>query len=107
MAQVAPAFWVRYRGTVDSQRPNATPYVYAVTALTATNAVLLAQTITVLGPPQLNKQNFMEINWSPMVGLTQIVISRNSAQFYRTNGSSNGFRDEGQFIQVNGGVTNQ
>ena len=75
--------------------------------LTALNNVLLARTFAVVGPPQLTKQNYMEINWSPAVGMTQIVIAKNGTTFYRTNGASQGFRDEGQYTAINGGVTNQ
>lgn len=109
MTQVQPAFWAKYRGEVDPQRPNITPYAYTATMYTKNNpeVQLFSGEYTVYGPPQLNKRDYIEVRWSPAVGLTRIVITRNSVDFYQTNGAEQGFRDEGQYNVVNGGVQNQ
>lgn len=108
MTQVQPAFWVRYRGDLDPQIPNNVTYTYAVTAYTnGTNVVLLSRSFSAQGPPQLTKQRYMEISWSPMVGMNRITISRNGTPYFASNGAEGGFRDEGQFTTFTGGVTNQ
>lgn len=107
MITVAPAFWVRYRGVVDPNRPFATNYVYAVTLLAPNNVVLLSASRTVVGPPQLNKNNFMEINWTVPPGLTRVIMNRGGNAIWQSNGASGGFRDEGQFLVNYGGSINQ
>lgn len=107
MTQVAPAFWVRYRGEVDPQKPFNTTYNYAVTLLAPNNVILLSGTRTVIGPPQLTKQNFIEINWTVPPGLVRVLMTRGGNAIWQSNGASGGFRDEGQYIVNNGGVLNQ
>lgn len=112
MTQSIPAFWVRYRGVVDPQRPNDTTYTY-VASLYYNLAVpdpATVVTFNVLGPPQLSKHNYMEIRWTIPPGV--ILISINKVEptvatpWYQTNAAEQGTRDEGQFNIVNGGVQN-
>ena len=107
MIEGAPGFWVRYRGISDPQIPNNTTYTYTIGMTAPKGVVLLNATVTILGPSQLTKQNYMDVRWSYTPGLVQVSIAKNSVAFYRTNGAEQGFRDEGQYSAINGGVTNQ
>lgn len=108
MIYAAPAFWAKYRGEVDPQRPNVTPYLYQATFYTTPPFTqLYTASFTVYGPPQLNKRDYVEIRWSPMVGLINVDITRNGLDWWRTNGAEQGTRDEGQYNVINGGVSNQ
>lgn len=104
---VAPAFWVVYRGNNDPQIPLATTYVYTANFYLATGVQLYSATFTILGPTQLTKRDYMDVRWTPMIGLTRVSIALNSAQYYDSEGSSQGFRDEGQYSKTSGGVLNQ
>lgn len=106
MTQVIPAFWVRYRGTVDPQIPNTTSYVYTIN-YTIVGLAPTALGYTVLGPPQLNKQRFMEINWSPIVGLIAVTVTRGGINIFQSSGAEQGFRDEGQFLSATTGALQQ
>lgn len=104
MTQVQPAFWVRYRGRNDPQAPgNNTAYNYVLSYTIVGNApVNLAYSC--LGPPQLNRENFIEVKWVPIVGLIQVTITRNTVTLFQSNGSECGFTDQGQFNSATSGV---
>ena len=113
MTQSIPTFWVRYRGVVDPQRQFGINYRYVAdlfysTDLTFTNPVTI--TFNVLGPPQLNKRDYMELNWTIPPGIIRISISKQqptyASPFYQTNAAEQGTRDEGQYNVINGGVQN-
>ena len=116
MTQAAPAFWVKFRGVVDPQRPFNTTYSYTAylflagqyqrNGFTGTGS-FAAITFLVTGPPQLSKRNFMELRWNFIPALTTVLITRGGVPYYVSNGAEQGFRDEDQFLTINGGVTNQ
>lgn len=114
----APAFWARYRGEVDPQRPNTTEYRYTAYFFLSSGGTLDPNGLnwadfspivfTVLGPPQLSKKDYVEIRWTYVPGLIRIIIANPiGLWFYTSNGAEQGFRDEGQYNFINGGVTNQ
>lgn len=107
MIQAAPAFWVRFRGKLDETTPMTTNYSYAATFLAPNNVVLLSATRVVQGPPQLTKDGYMEVNWTIPPGLVRVLMTRGGNPIFQSNGSSSGFRDEGQYLVNNGGVLNQ
>ena len=106
MTQVQPAFWCKYRGPVDPQIPNTTAYNYTFTYTIVGNA---PQNLSygVLGPPQLTKQRYVEIKWSPIVGLVAVTVVRGGTNIFQSTGAEQGFRDEGQFISATTGVMQQ
>lgn len=107
MTQTVPAFWVKYRGEVDPQKPSlTTAYNYSFTYTIVGNAPANLL-YGCLGPPQLTKRDYIEVNWTPILGLVQVTVSRNTIGIFQSNGASQGFRDEGQIISSTGGVLNQ
>ena len=103
MTQVQPAFWVRYRGAVDPQIPNTTTYTYQLT-YTIVGNVPVNLSYACLGPPQLNRERFIDISWSPIVGLIRVVITRNTVVMFDSLGAEGGFSDQGQFNSSTTGV---
>lgn len=98
-----PAFWARYRGAVDPAIPNSTTYTYQLIYTIVGNAPQNL-TFSVMGPPQLTRQRFIEIRWSPIVGLIRATVTRASANLFDSNGAEGGFLDQGQFNSSTTGV---
>ena len=115
MIGVAPAFWVKYRGEVDPQRPDLdTNYQYIAYMWYAGMEIgnpntPLQFSVTTKGPPQLNKANFMEIRWTIPPGVVGIgIITATSGYwYYLSNAAEGGTRDEGRYKVLGSGVLQQ
>lgn len=103
MTQVQPAFWARYRGTLDPAVPNTTIYTYQL-AYTIVGGIPQLLNFSVFGPPQLTRQRFIEVNWSPIVGMIRATVTRASINLYDGPGSECGFIDQGQVTSSTTGV---
>ena len=116
MTGVIPAFWAKYRGTVDPNRPDlTTEYVYKAYFWYGTKAVQFQTatfdytlTFTVLGPPQLTKERFIELKWTVPPGLVAIQIDiAGDTRYYSSNAAEGGTRDEGRYNILGTGVLQQ
>lgn len=109
MNQMIPAFWAVYRGKNDPQIPLTSTYSYVARFYTAQDPTnpIYSLSFAVAGPPQLTKRDYIELRWNVIPFLVQVTINNPVAFFYNSSGSEGGFRDEGQYSQIGGGVTNQ
>ena len=110
MTYQAPAFWAKYRGRADPAVPLTTPYTYNswfyLGAPYPTGVEIVGPAFTVMGPPQLTKENYIEIRWAVIPALIMVRITLNDpgTLFWDSNGAEGGFRDEGRFHSMIGGV---
>ena len=108
MTQAAPAFWAKYRGPIDPQRDDlSTSYTYDASFFYANSAPAYQLSFTVLGPPQLTKERFIELNWTIPPGVIGISIDFGGNFYYSSNAAEQGTRDEGRFNVLGSGVLNQ
>lgn len=103
MTQVAPGFAARYRGRVDPSVPLNTAYNYQFT-YTIVGQAPTNLAYGVLGPPQLTKENYIELYWTPIVGLIQVTINRAGNIIFQSPGSECGCMDQGQLTSSTTGV---
>lgn len=103
MNTYAPAFAVRYRGRNDPATPLNTAYNYQLTYTIVGNAPANLL-YSVLGPAQLTRENYIELMWSPIVGLIKVTISRSGTTLFESAGSEGGFTDQGQYNSSTSGV---
>ena len=123
MTGVIPAFWAKYRGSVDPQIPNDTEYIYRAWFWYSTGGPPEFGEVptvgygplefTVLGPPQLTKERYIELNWTVPPGVIAIQINLESpftdpdARYYTSNAAEGGTRDEGRYNILGSGVLQQ
>lgn len=103
MTQVQPAFWANYRGRNDPQLPPQIAYTYTF-AYTIVGQAPVNLSYTVQGPPQLTRENYVELKWTPIVGLLAVTISRGGTNLFQSNGAEQGCVDQGQIISSTTGV---
>ena len=71
------AFWARYRGGVDPQRNDlSTTYTYTA-YFYGPNDLFFSPSLSfsVLGPPQLTKERYIELRWNTPPGLVGIAMT--------------------------------
>lgn len=100
----ALALVARYRGRVDpALMPLNTAYNYTG-SFTIVGQAPVNISFGVLGPPQLTRENYIELVWPYVPGLIRVTVNRGVTNIFDSNGAELGFKDQGQLISSTTGV---